>query len=136
MSKKIQKIDPSDGVQYVGLIQSDEIAEGATPYRREVEFDETDFAAGSKTIGVAKSGMRVERVSLIIDEAFDGGAQITIGDVSAQGRFVASLGATASIISTYTTFPDYSYASDTDVKLFFPAGTPTTGHGLAILYIT
>lgn len=57
-----------------------------------------------------------------------GGAYITVGDVVAEGRLMASADACLTAVNGYLASPNVVYNSDTDLYVFVQ-GTPARGVG-------
>lgn len=101
---------------------------------RAVEFDISDVAGGSVSLGYCIPGSYVPLVALEITEEFDGGVQITIGDASAQGRLMTIAQNDPGHVDCYKSDPDYQYETQTELFVFFPSGNPTQGTGKVIVY--
>jgi len=98
-------------------------------------FDFSDVAAGEMLIGTCLAGKYVFRVSVVIDSEFDGGTVLEIGDTEGHARLMTSEVAQPGYAgTTFRTTPDHRYMDNTDVYIYFPAGTPTTGSGRVIIY--
>jgi len=106
---------------------------GQQPLR--VDFDHTDVVGGSLSLGTVISGHLVRLTVVEVLSPFDGSTDITVGDNVAQGRFQDERDNNPRKIDVYQAFNHYEYAGDTEIKLFFPAGAPTTGSGRAIVYV-
>ncbi|UCG53371.1 MAG: hypothetical protein JSW58_07410, partial [Candidatus Latescibacterota bacterium] len=91
------------------------------------DFDWSDVGAGELTMGLAPADTLVQLVLVEILDPFDGGTAITVGDAVAQGRFHAIADNNPEFESIYQSFAHYEYLNDTEIKIFFPAGAPTTG---------
>lgn len=100
-----------------------------------VDFDFSDVLGGSVVIGTCIEGRVVSEVALLIEDDFDGGVAITIGDDVAQARFQAVADNNPEKVNTYQASVHHEYTSDTEIKVFFPAGAPTKGSGRAIVYL-
>ena len=99
------------------------------------DFSWTDFVAGRVSLGVCPAERVIPEVALCIFTAFDGGAQLTVGDVAAQGRLMTAAENSPDNVALYKKDVDYEYAAETEIFIFFPAGTPTTGSGRIIAYL-
>jgi len=106
---------------------------GQRPLR--VDFDHGDIGGGSLSLGTVISGHIVRLTVVEVLSPFDGSTDITVGDNVAQGRFQAVNDNNPRRVHVYQAFNHYEYGGDTEVKLFFPAGAPTTGSGRATVYI-
>ena len=100
----------------------------------EADFDYTDVVAGSKKIGICPAGKTVFRASVIITEAFDGGATLEIGDSVGHARLMPVSVTQPEYIDTFRTTPDYKYETATDIYIYFPSGDSTAGEGKVIIY--
>ena len=105
-------------------------------HRLELPFTFEDWSLGSKKIGKALGGLRVEKVSVIIDEgkSFNDGT-IVIGDADAHGRLAAAADIKLNQVKRFHTEPDHKYETDTDIYVYFETGTPTQGEGTVIIYL-
>jgi hypothetical protein len=99
-----------------------------------VDFDWSDVAGGSVSMGLCRAGHLINKTTVEIIEAFNGGLGITIGDSVAQGRLQAVADNVPEEVSHYEVVNNYEYVSETAIFLFFPNGTPTVGRGRAIVY--
>ncbi len=90
---------------------------------------------GPISIGFVKAGHLVDRTIIDIQSPFDGATQITVGDSVAQARLQAVGDNWPGRTNFYEVNNSYEYATMTEVFVFFPAGTPTTGSGRAIIYL-
>lgn len=69
-----------------------------------------------------------------IQQAFDDGVAITVGDLVAQGRFQAATDNDPTHAEQYHREVNFSYALDTDAYVFI-SGFSAVGHGRVILYL-
>jgi len=99
-----------------------------------VDFEWSDVAGGSVSMGLCRAGHLINKTTVEIIEAFNGGTEITIGDSVAQGRLQAVADNVPEEVSHYEVVNNYGYVSETTIFLFFPNGTPTVGKGRAIVY--
>lgn len=99
-----------------------------------VQFTAAEIISGSVSIGSVQTGARIDRVALIVDEAFDGAAQFTVGDDGAPARLMAPAQNAPGVVGRYTTDADYEYTVETDVKLYLAAGMPFVGAGQVVIY--
>jgi hypothetical protein len=98
-----------------------------------VEFTAADVP-GQLLIGRMPAGFFCPSCVVEIIEAFDGGVQITVGDLVAQGRFQGAADNDPETIHQYETEPHFAYPATTDVYVFF-SGSPSVGRGRVILYL-
>lgn len=99
------------------------------------DFDWTDVAGGSVVLGTVKGRFVIAEAVVIIDYPFDGGLQITVGDAIAQGRIMTASENMPSVAARYKKDTDLEYLDTTELLVFFPSGTPTTGSGRVIVYL-
>lgn len=104
------------------------------PFPLVVDFDWSDVAGGDVVVGKLLEGHIVEHAVVRITSPFDGGTQITVGDAVAQGRLQVISDNDPLTAGEYRTSPNYEYLVDTEIKVFFSAGSPTTGAGKVIIY--
>lgn len=90
---------------------------------------------GPVKIGTVRSGHLVRNTVVRIDTAFDGGLELTIGDMIAQGRLQTISDNQPEFVNHWNVNNVYEYTSTTDVYIFFPNGTPTQGVGRVIVYL-
>lgn len=100
-----------------------------------IDFDWTDVVGGSLSLGTVLADTVIRLTVIQITNPFDGNTGISVGDTTAQGRFQTIADNNPAQADFYQAFNHYAYPSDTEVKLFFPTGTPTAGAGKAILYV-
>ena len=100
-----------------------------------VDFDFNDISSGSLVAGTILAGYIAREVLLEITTPFDGGVQITIGDSVAQARLMAIADNDPTTADGYIVPNHYEYGSDTEVRVYFPGGSPTIGVGRAIIYV-
>lgn len=100
----------------------------------ELPFTFEDWSLGSKKIGKALGGLRVEKTSTEVTELFNGGT-IVIGDADAHGRLAAAADIKLNQVKRFHTEPDHKYETDTDIYVYFETGTPTQGEGTVIIYL-
>lgn len=107
---------------------------GGTHLEKEFTFE--DFPGGSIKIGNCLSGLRIDKVSVIVneDDEFDDGTMV-IGDANAHGRLMVAADIDLTRSKKYSVEPDESYEEDTDLYAYFESGTPTQGTGLIIIYL-
>ncbi len=111
------------------------ISRGGLPslYMSEI-FTITDIVAGSKAVGDVSLGKTVVLAGININTAFDGGVTMTLGDASAQGRFLAASDVKSDLLGgRFLTIPCHTYDIDTEVSIYFPTGSPTVGQGSVFL---
>lgn len=123
--------DLSITVQPVQVVESVRAGTGGS---LSVEFDSGDVAAGSLEIGRVPALSRIFRAVLEIATPFDGATLITVGDEAGQARLMTNTDNDPGRAGSYVVEPDFAYPSETDLKLFFPSGSPTIGQGRAIIY--
>ena len=100
-----------------------------------VDFDYNDFTTGSLAIGTVPINKRIEMAVVVVTTVFDDGAQCTIGDAIAQGRFATISESDLATVNVYTIeIHNYEYSVATELSIYFPVGSPTTGTGTAIIY--
>jgi len=97
-------------------------------------FDFLDVFIGSKLIGNIDTQAMVQSVSLIIDTAFDGATEISVGDAAVNDRLMEVTQNIPAVINTYRNNSDYEYTVSTPISVYFPAGAPTVGSGTIIIY--
>lgn len=100
----------------------------------ELPFTFEDWSLGSKKIGKALKGLRVEKTSTEVTESFNNGT-IVIGDADAHGRLAAAADIKLNQVKRFHTEPDHKYETDTDIYVYFETGTPTQGEGTVIIYL-
>jgi hypothetical protein len=93
-----------------------------------ISIDHTNFANASQLIGTVGNGTRVVEVSIEVMTAFDGSADVTIGDAAVSDRLLGADAADFGTIGNYVTNPVYQFpsAADVQVNAYF-SGTPTVG---------
>jgi len=97
-------------------------------------FDYSDFIDGYKLIGDINDTAMIQSVSLIIDAPFDGGAAIEVGEAALHNLLMTTADNIPSVANTYRTGCDVEITVATPINIYFPAGTPTTGAGIVIVY--
>ena len=124
---------PSEETYEVELVDNTviNIIEGAT---LELPFTFEDWSLGSKKIGKALGGLRVEKTSTEVTELFNGGT-IVIGDADAHGRLAAAADIKLNQVKRFHTEPDHKYTVDTDLYIYFETGSPSSGSGTIIIYL-
>ena len=100
----------------------------------EIPFTHEDWSLGSKKIGTATGGMRVEKCAVIVDEVFNEGT-IVIGDAGAHGRLMVAADIKLAEEKRFHTEPDELYEEDTDLYVYFETGLPSSGSGTIIIYL-
>lgn len=100
-----------------------------------IDFDWTNVSGGSISIGFCPKDGVIPEVVLIINSVFDGGLEITVGDIVAQGRLMVVADNKPGTAARYKNDTDYQYSIRTELFVFFPSGTPTTGNGRVIVYL-
>ena len=92
-----------------------------------VDIDENSWS-GDLLIGNVGNGTRVVEVSVEVTEAFDGSADITIGDAGDNTRLLGLDGVDLQTIGVYVVNPVYQFPSggNVDVYVYF-TGSPTQG---------
>lgn len=100
----------------------------------------TDFdfsnVPGNLLIGTCPAGMVVGETAVNIVNVFNNGTTITVGDAVAQGRFLEAADVFTDYEGIYESDPHFSYDVDTEVRIYFPSGTPTQGTGEVIVYLS
>lgn len=92
-----------------------------------VEIDET-FWEGDILIGNVGNGTRVIEISVEVTEAFDGDADITMGDTGDNDRLLTVDGVDLQTVGVYVVNPVYQFPSGGNVDVYiYPAGSPTQG---------
>jgi hypothetical protein len=91
-------------------------------------IDDEDFGGEEQLIGNVGNGVRVVEISVEVTEAFDGSADITIGDASVNDRILSDTEVDLQTVGNYVVAPVYQFPSDqnTDVNVYF-SGSPTQG---------
>jgi hypothetical protein len=87
------------------------------------------------SLGQISAGYIVRETIVDIQEVFDGSVGITVGDMVAQGRLQVIADNNPTLVNRYNVNNVEEYATDTDLYVFFPAGTPTTGRARVLVYI-
>jgi hypothetical protein len=98
-----------------------------------ISFGFGDFAGGSKSIGVVPGNIIISKLVLRVISPFNNGSEITVGDDIAQGRLMVIADNFPDNVGRYSAEPDYLYSSDTEIKMYFPNGTPDQGSGEVIV---
>jgi hypothetical protein len=98
-----------------------------------VEFTWADVP-GQLLIGKVPAGFFCPSCVVEIIDPFDGGTQITVGDLVAQGRFQGAADNDPETSHLYETEPHFAYPTATNVYVFF-SGSPSVGRGRVILYL-
>lgn len=99
-----------------------------------VDFAFSDLP-GPISLGFVAAGHLVNKTIIDIESPFDGGTQITVGDSVAQARLQAIGDNFPEYANFYEVNNSYEYDTTTEIFVFFPAGTPTTGNGRVIIYL-
>ncbi len=99
-----------------------------------VDFTHTDFP-GPLLIGMVPAGHIVRETVIDVQEEFDGGVTMTVGDMVAQARLQVTSDNRPTAVHHYNVNNVYEYATDTDVYVFFPSGTPTTGSAKITVFL-
>ena len=99
------------------------------------DFDWSDVAGGSVLLGTCPAGHIVDKTIVSIENAFNGGVQITVGDSVAQARLQAIIDNVPYVSSYYEVNNSYEYTATTELKIFFPGGNPTAGSGRVLIYL-
>jgi len=99
-----------------------------------VDFTHVDLP-GPLLIGEVPAGHIVKNTVVWIREAFDGGLEITVGDLLAQARLQTTADNQAEYVDHFNVNNVHEYETNTDVYVFFPTGTPTTGRGRVIVFL-
>jgi len=99
-------------------------------------IDPTSWAVGLVALGTCPAGRMVHCCVVEVLTPFDGGAQLTVGDVAAQGRLQAASGSNLWAPNLYTSFPHHLYLVDEALYVYFPVGTPFTGTGQVTVYLS
>lgn len=86
-------------------------------------------------LGVAPAGSAVEECAVKINESFDGGTLISVGDVDVHARFMAADENKPQITGTYKNDVDFRYTAEKEIYVYFPAGTPTQGEAEIFVYL-
>lgn len=99
-----------------------------------VEFTFSDLP-GPISLGTVPATHVINKTIVEVQEAFDGGVQITVGDVVGQARLQTIVDNKPTVVNHYEVNNSYEYDTDTEIFVFFPAGTPTTGRAKIIVYL-
>lgn len=100
-----------------------------------VDFAWSDVISGFVPLGFCPAGGIIPEVVMSVSSAFNGGLQITVGDAVAQGRLMVVKDNDPEMVANYKNDVDYEYTAHTELFVFFPSGTPTTGNGRVIVYL-
>jgi len=98
-----------------------------------VEFD-FNIVPSTVHLGKVLAGIIVSTCFVEIQDSFVGTVGVTVGDLSAQGRFQALSDNDPEHANQYGRDNNFSYSVDTDVYVFI-SGTATSGHARVILYL-
>lgn len=79
------------------------------------------------SIGSVPAGRMASFVDVQVVDVFNDGTQMTVGTDLAQGELMAAADNDLSIESSYGIDAFQLYAITTEIKAFFPVGTPTAG---------
>ena len=99
-----------------------------------LDFSFADFPGPIK-IGTVRSGHVVRNTVVRIDTAFDGGSEMTVGDMLAQARLQAVSDNQPEFVNHWNVNNAYEYTTTTDIYLFFPNGTPAQGVGRIYVFL-
>lgn len=99
---------------------------------------EKTFAWGDvspRALVIVGAGKVVERITVFIEEAFDGTApSIQIGDAGQPGRLLTTDDNDPATVGSYTVFPGHSYGVDTAINLTIdPGAGGSHGSGLVVI---
>ena len=95
-------------------------------------FDFSDHP-GPVELGIVPAGRVVEKVVLEVLVAFDAG-QVTIGEDSAQARFLAASDSRLDLEAGFRRESGYLCPAPTTVKVYFSGPVPTVGIGRVLVY--
>lgn len=99
-------------------------------------FDHSDVSAGSLSLGTTGAGVVVSEVGIAVLTPFDGGTMITVGDAGGNARLIEVAHNAPGDAELYKRDADHEYVLPTEVKIYFPGGSPTTGTGFVVVYIS
>ena len=115
-------------------IEYDEEADINT--KRYASFSFNDVSPGTNILlGIVPQGVAVEEVALVINEAFDGGVEISIGDSVAQARLMTKHQNNPAVTFDYKRDVDYRYTVETEIYVYFITGNPTQGSAEVFVYL-
>jgi hypothetical protein len=108
-------------------------ARGAqAPLHIYASFDFQDFVSGSKTIGVIGGNYLINRVVIEVTQAFDAGAQLSVGTPSSHGLLMTTAENDLSLVAAVEKEPNYRNLSS-QVFAVFLSGAPTQGQATVYL---
>lgn len=100
------------------------------------DFDHTAWVVGWVSLGICPGGRCAAICVVEVIDAFDGGAQVTIGDITAHGRLQVAADNDLQEVYRYHSNPDYVYNVDQQLYIYMSAGTPTHGSGRVLVYLS
>jgi hypothetical protein len=101
-------------------------------YHLAIDID-FDTPQGGVSLGTIPAGKTAAFVVVIVSEAFDGAAYVTIGDTQDNSRLFGSPDALLDTENMYMTPPLYEYESGSEIFLYL-FGSPTVGEAKAVVY--
>jgi hypothetical protein len=121
--------------QYTGSTLTDALAgivtgEAQPPVT--LTLNAATFANASVLIKHAVATSFVSEVAVNVIDAFDGGADLTVGDSGNQSRLMSNTNVDLTEDGAYITNPAYVYPSNTDVNAYL-SGSPTVGNATVTL---
>lgn len=99
-----------------------------------VDFTYSDVGS-SIIIGSCVAGNIISKVIFEVIEPFNGGLTLTIGDAIGQGRLMTANQNNPSYSGSYCISPNILYETSTEIRIYFPSGSPTNGIGRVIVYL-
>jgi len=100
------------------------------------DFGFADVPSGSVSLGVLPPGHIVRETVVEILDPFNGGTAITVGDAAAQARFQAVSDNSPERANHYNVNNVFEgYATETEIFVYFPAGSPTSGSGKVTVFV-
>jgi hypothetical protein len=99
-------------------------------------IDPTAWAVGWVALGTCPAGRMAHCCVVEVLTPFDGGAQLTVGDVAAQGRLQAAAGSNLWAPHLYVSYPHHLYVADEALYVYCPVGAPSTGAGQVTVYLS
>lgn len=104
--------------------------------KRYAKITFNDVAPGGQVLlGEVPTGTAVEACTVKINESFDAGTQISVGDAANNTRFMTIAENIPRIVGTYKSDVDTKYTDATDIYVYFAAGTPTQGEAEIFVYL-
>jgi hypothetical protein len=100
-----------------------------------LEFSFSDILVGSLLIGVVPGEHIARETVVIIEQEFDDGVGLTVGDTVAQARLQAISDNTPQKTNYYGVDNSFQYQTDTNVRVFLATGAPTKGYATVIVYL-